>query len=73
MKEELLNRIAEYTKAADNVVIEAAHIYADEEPGIEQQVSCLVAAEVLTFINKYLKPIFSKIRGQRSGTSIITH
>lgn len=52
MKAELLNDIAEYTKAVDIVVVEAAHIYADNEPGQEQQVSSLVASEVLACLNK---------------------
>lgn len=51
MKERLQNLI-EYTESAEMVVLEAAHIYADKEPGTEQQVSSLVASEVLSILNK---------------------
>jgi hypothetical protein len=50
MKEELLQEIAEYTKTAGNVVVEAAHIYADQEPNGEQSAGALVAHALLEVI-----------------------
>lgn len=49
---ETLQHIREYTAAAEIVVIEAAHIYADKEPGCEQEASALLAAEVLSALDK---------------------
>lgn len=47
MKEELLEKISEYTKSAGNVVVEAAHIYADQEPNGEHSAGAIVASKVL--------------------------
>lgn len=49
---ETLQHIKEYTVAAEIVVIEAAHIYADKESGCEQKASALLAAEVLSALDK---------------------
>ena len=48
---EILDQIAEYTKTAECVVIEAAHIYADQEPSDEQSAGALVASYLLEVIH----------------------
>lgn len=47
MKEELLEKMLKYTKSAENVVVEASHIYADQEPNGEHSAGAIVASKVL--------------------------
>jgi len=49
---EVLQNLIEYTQSAETVVVEAAHIYADKEPGQEQKGGSVVASEVLCALNK---------------------
>lgn len=46
MKEQLLDQLAEYTQRANSVVVEAAHIYANKQPGLEQQKGAYLASKV---------------------------
>ncbi len=52
MKKELLNQISEYTNATGSVVIEAAHIYADQQVGKEQVIGAVLAAEIVACITR---------------------
>lgn len=45
MKEEI-DQINQYFQGADTVVVEAAHIYADKEPGEEQKIGAQIAAQI---------------------------
>lgn len=51
MKAEILKEIAEYTKDANIVVVEAAHIYTDQTPSEEQSAGVLVAGTILEAIS----------------------
>lgn len=51
MKTEILKEIAEYTKGANIVVVEAAHIYTDQNPSEEQSGGAIVARALLEAIS----------------------
>lgn len=44
--EEVIKKVQEHTAVASLVVVEAAHIYADQQPCAEQAVSASIAAEI---------------------------
>lgn len=49
---EVLHQIKEYAAPAQTVIVEAAHIYADKEPGMEQQAGARWASEVLASLKQ---------------------
>ena len=50
MIEQVLQKIAEHTQSGP-VVVEAAHIYADKKPGLEQQKGAQIAAQLCEGLN----------------------